>query len=179
MKAWGNSVRLFIGLWVLAGLVVVGINAYALMSLMDEPIAGYSIGIRHAQGMFQQYRNLLNAETENMSSGMDRLIQRFAAKTTLIEPSKSADTKQSPSAVEKKVKPTAVALPVLTGIMTSRSTTGKQRRLALLNDGVFAEGDTLQDLTIRKISADGVLLAKGKKTWFLKAPAVAYSLSKP
>lgn len=179
MKAWGNSVQLFIGLWMLAGLVVMGINAYALMSLMDEPLAGYSIGVRHAQGMFQQYRNLLSAETENMDSGMDLLIQRFAAKTTLIEPSQAADTRQSPSAVEKKVKPPAVALPVLAGIVTSRSTTGAERRLALLNDGVFAEGDQLQDLTIRKISADGVLLAKGKKTWFLKTPDVAYSLSKP
>lgn len=179
MKAFGNSVQVYIGLWVLAGLVVMGINGYALMSLLDEPLAGYSAGVRQADRGFQQYRRLLSTETEKIASGMDLLVRCFAAKTTVIEPSKTADIKQSPSAVEKRVKPPAVALPVLAGIVTRRSTTGAACRLALLNDGVFAEGDTMQDLTIRKISADGVLLAKGKKTWFLTRPEIAYSLSKP
>ena len=39
MKAWGNNIQVFIGLWIIAGLAVMGINGYALMSLMDEPLA--------------------------------------------------------------------------------------------------------------------------------------------
>ena len=109
---------------------------------------------------------------------MDLLVQRFAIKTAVVETAVAVDEKKHPSTAEKKVNLPPASLPVLAGIVISRLASGTESRLALLDDGVFSEGDRLQDLTIRKISADGVLLAKDKKTWFLKRPEIAYSLSK-
>ena len=179
MKAWGTRNQIFIGLWVIAGLAVVGMNGFALMSLMDQPLAGYSAGVRQVNLGFQQYRRLLNAETMDLSSGMDRLVQRFAIKAPMVESQEASDKRQPPMKVEKKVKSPPVTLPVLAGIVTSRRASGEEYRLALLNDGLFSEGDMLKNFTIRKISGDGVLVAKGKKTWFLQRPDIAYSLSQP
>lgn len=172
--------QVIIGLWVLAGLIVAGINGYALLSLLDEPLAGYSSGARQARQKFQQYRRLMEAETEKISSGMKLLAEQFSTSAPKADPaveSKNAISPVLPVRVEKKVNRPTVMLPVLAGIVTSRSTAGRVHRIALLNNSVFFEGEMLKEFTIREISTDGVLLAKGKKTWFLKRPEIAYSLS--
>ena len=59
MQQSGSRVQALIGLWILTGLVVVGINGAMLMSLLDEPLAGYSPGVRTADRGFRQYRTLV------------------------------------------------------------------------------------------------------------------------
>jgi hypothetical protein len=72
-----SRMRALIGLWILAGLMVVGVNGTMLLSLLDEPLAGYSSGVRNADRAFRQYRMRLTAEAEKMTSGMERLTSWF------------------------------------------------------------------------------------------------------
>lgn len=174
----GSRIQVMIGLWILAGLAVMGINGYALLSLLDEPLAGYSTEVRNADRMFQQFGLLLAAETEKMTSGMDLLARRFSPPTA---PAERPRTPEQKAAAVQAVKPAAAApatLPVLAGIVTRRSGSGAVDRLALLDGRIFSQGDTVMDLTIEEISATGVLLSRESRTWFLKAPRVPYSLTK-
>jgi hypothetical protein len=177
MNAWRNRLRIFLGFWIMAGLVVLGINGYALMSLLDEPLAGHSSAVRQVDRGFQQYQRLINTETEKIVSGMELLAHRFAAHTPRVDSSIPVEKKTVETKAEQKANQPTVTLPVLAGIVTRRSSAGQVNRMALLDGGVYSEGEMLQAFTIRKIDAEGVLLAKGKQTWFLKRPEVAYSLS--
>lgn len=171
----GNRMRALIGLWILTGLVVAGVNGTLLLQLLDEPLAGYSTAVRNASKGFGQYRKLLTAEAQKITSGMDLLASRFTLR--VVEEKKTAAPDISVRSTAKKVAPASVALPALTGIMTSRSTDGTAKRLAVMNGRICNEGDRLGDLTVKGITRTGVRLARGDRTWFLKAPEVAYSLT--
>ena len=176
MHRLGSRMHVLVGLWILAGLVVVGVNGTMLMSLLDEPLTGYSSGVRIADQGFRKYRMLLTAEAEKITSGMDRLISRF--KTGVVEEEKTAFKKTpAPPPSAKKMAPPPVVLPMLTGVITSRSTDGTDRRLAVMDGHVFAEGDQLRDLTVKWITNGGVSLVRGEQDWFLNVPEIAYSLT--
>lgn len=176
MHRLGSRMHVLVGLWILAGLVVVGVNGTMLMSLLDEPLAGYSSGVRIADQGFRKYRMLLTAEAEKITSGMDRLISRF--KTGAVEEEKPAIKKPpAPPSIAKKMAPAPVALPTLTGIMTSRSSDGTARRLAVLDGRICTDGDRLGQFTVKRIARGGVSLVRGGQAWFLTTPEIAYSLT--
>ncbi len=178
MKTDKHHLHILIGFWVLAGLVVLGLNGFALLSLLDEPLAGYSSEVREVDRGFREYRELLSHNNENMTTGVEALKQRFATAVPDKEISPEEEKKQTLVEKEKTIRLPTVTLPVLSGMATSRLVSGVEHRMVFLEDGVYAEGDAMQAFTIREISADGVLLAKGEKTWFLKRPEIAYSVNK-
>jgi hypothetical protein len=171
-----SRMRALIGLWILAGLMVVGVNGTMLLSLLDEPLAGYSSGVRNADRAFRQYRMRLTAETEKMTSGMKRLTSWFDPVVVEEEQPLLQKTPTSPSLAKKMAHP-KVVLPTLNGIMTSRSSDGSTRRLALLDGRICAQGAPLGDFTVKRIARGGVSLAQGDRVWYLKAPDVAYSIA--
>ena len=176
MHRLGSRIHALIGLWILAGLVVAAINGYMLMSLLDEPLAGYSSGVRNADRGFRQYRMLSAAEAEKITLGMDLLASWF--KPIVVEEEKPEFQKLlAPPPPEKKVAPSPVVMPTLTGIMTSRSADGTARRLAVMDGRICAEGDRVRDLTVKGITSGGVSLVRGGQAWFLMAPEMAYSIT--
>jgi hypothetical protein len=84
---------------------------------------------------------------------------------------------ERPTEISTVARP--VKLPRLRGIVTRRSSDGSTRHLALMDGSIWGEGDRLGDLTVARIGTRGVFLARGDKSWFLKAPDTAYSLTKP
>lgn len=175
MHRLGSRIHALVGLWILAGLVVVGLNGTMLMSLLDEPLAGYSSGVRMADQGFRNYRMLVTAQAEKITSGMDRLINRF--KPGVVEEEPAFQKRPAPPSFAKKRAPAPVVLPTLTGIMTSRSSDGDAWRLAVLDGRICAEGEQLGNLTVMRIARGGVSLVRGDQAWFLKAPDIVYSLT--
>jgi hypothetical protein len=173
MQWWRNGVHAWIGLWILAGLAVAAVNGYMLASLLDEPLAGYSQKARIAQRGLRQYQVLLTAKAERFASEMDLLAERFKPVETAIE--RPALIKAAIPVPRKKRTAPPVVLPNLAGIVTRQSADGADHCLALLDGRFFSEGDTIGDLTVQKISDNGVLLARAGRTWFLKTPEVACS----
>lgn len=170
--------RMLIGLWILAGLVTMGINGYVLMALLDQPLAGYSSAVRQVGQSIRTYQLLMTTKAEKMSFGMDFLSQRFASKAPTATVSPVIEKATSPSAAEKKTSLAApVSLPILSGIVTRRSADGGVGRMAFLNERLFSEGDKVGDLVVNQIRTDGVLLARGQTTWFIKAPEIAHSIT--
>ncbi len=169
--------HLLIGFWILAGLLVAGLNGYALMAFLDSPLSGYSDGIRAADRGMLKFRALLDADTRKTMSGMDRLAKRFSAVPAVADQPPATRNAVVPPAAKKRVTAAPVELPPLAGIITGRSPNGAVRRLALLGGTVFSEGDMLGELTVKGISARGVHLAGGGNHWFLKAPEISHSLT--
>ncbi len=176
MHRLGSRIHALVGLWILAGLVVVGVNGTMLMSLLDEPLSGYSSGVRMADQGFRNYHLLMAAQAEKITSRMDLLIGRF--KPEIVGEGKPV-VQQPPAqpALARKRAPAPVALPTLTGILTSRSSDGDAMQLAVLDGRICAEGDRLGNLTVMRIARGGVSLVKGDQAWFLRAPDLAYSLT--
>lgn len=176
MHRLGSRTNALVGLWILAGLVVMGVNGAMLMSLLDEPLAGYSGGVRMADQGFRKYRLLVTAQAEKISSGMDLLMGRF--ETRAVEEEQPVVQKRpAPPSLAKTRAPAPLALPTLTGIMTSRSSDGHDRRLAVLDGRICAEGAQLGNLTVKRIARGGVSLVRGDQAWFLKAPNISFSLT--
>lgn len=176
MYRWQSNTHALIGLWILAGLAVAGVNGYKLMSLLDAPLAGYSSEVRSADRGFRQYRMLLTAETEKINLGMDLLASWF--KPVVVQDAQAAiQNVSAPQQALKKVKAPALVLPALTGVITSRSTDGTVRRMALLDGRICIQGDLFGTFTVKRITSQGVSLVSGDHTWLLKAPENSYSVA--
>jgi hypothetical protein len=153
-----SRMHALIGLWILAGLMVVGVNGTMLLSLLDEPLAGYSSGVRNADRAFRQYRMRLTAEAEKITSGMERLTSWFTP-GLWKKKNRYCKNRPLPPSLAKKMAPhPKVVLPTLTGIMTSRSSDGSTRRLALLDGRICAQGDHSK-FHVKRIARGGVSLA--------------------
>ena len=172
----GSRVQALIGLWILAGLVVAGINGAMLMSLLDEPLAGYSPGVRTADRGFRQYRTLVAAEARKITSGMDFLASRFGPRVEDTEKPADRRVPDPPPAV-KPATPPAMRLPTLTGVITRRSSDGTTTRLAVMDGRICSVGDRFRNLTVKAITREGVSLAGKEKSWFLKMPEITYSVA--
>lgn len=175
MHRLDNRMRALIGLWILTGLVVAGINGTLLLQLLDEPLTGYSTAVRDVSRGFGKYRTLLTTEAQKIISGMDLLASRFTP--MVVKENKTAVSAMSVRPAVKRAVPAPVVLPTLTGIMTSRSTDGAIRRLAVMDGRICNEGARLGDLMVKRITRKGVRIARGDRTWFVKAPEVAYSVT--
>jgi hypothetical protein len=146
------------------------------MSLLDEPLAGYSSEVRSADRGFRQYRMLLTAETEKINLGMDLLASWF--KPVVVQEEQSViQNVSAPQQALRKAKPPALVLPTLTGVITSRSTDGTARQMALLDGRMCNQGDQLGTFTVKWITSQGVSLVSGDHTWLLKAPENTYSVA--
>jgi hypothetical protein len=175
MQRSGSRVQALIGLWILAGLIVVGINGAVFMSLLDEPLAGYSPGVRTADRGFRQYRTLVAAEARKITSGMDFLVSRFGHGVEDTEKPTDRPVPDPPPAVKPAPHP-AMRLPTLTGVITRQASDGTAIRLAVMDGRICAVGDRFQNLTIKTITRKGVSLAGKEKSWFLKMPEITYSV---
>jgi hypothetical protein len=172
-----SAVHLLVGCWLLTGLLVGGLNGYRLMTLLDASLPGYSDGLRAVHRGIQQFQMLLTSETEVIGSGMELLANRFSSVAMVADEQRTEKKTMVPLTAEKREAALPVKLPSLAGIISSRSTNGSTSRLALLDGAVLSEGDRLRDLTVKGISIQGVLLARGGQTWFLKAPEITHSLT--
>lgn len=175
MHLMGNRTHALIGLWVLAGLVVVGINGAMLMALWSEPLAGYSSQVRDAQRAHGQYRSAVAAAAEATDHGLDALRARFT--TTPVPEKTVAAPAPDPPAARVRTAAAAVPLPVLEGVVTHRSANGRTYCLALMDGRVWTEGERLRGLTVNRIDRRGVALTRGQRTFFLEAPEPTHSLA--
>ncbi|MGA6926907.1 MAG: hypothetical protein WBY88_14560 [Desulfosarcina sp.] len=164
-----------IGLWILAGLLVAGFNAYAIITLLDTPLSGYSDDVRTVERGMQQCRLLLATAIQKNRSEMAAVAERFPSKTVKHDPIARKPVVSAP--VKKSSGEASTRLPCLAGILIRRTADGIVNRLALLDGRPLSEGDTIADFSLRQISDRGVMLARGGRIFFIEAPRVSHSLT--
>ena len=162
----------------MAGILVIGFNGFALLSLLDTPLSGYSPKVHAIDRALRQLRTVMTAKAESIGSQMDELAMRFA---TVTKPPVPREKKNRPlsAATSKRTVVRPVSLPPLAGIVTRRDIQGRGPilPLAMLGGQMYTEGEKCGAFVVKEISDRGVLLAKGGRTWFVAAPAVAHSVT--
>lgn len=172
----GNPQRLSLGAWVLGALLLVTHNGLSLTQVLDPPLPGYPSeirGIRQQWGLLEQVPSLGPVEAQaDFRPDEEELLSRIL-RTEAPRPEPAA-----PSAVPRAVGDW-VYLPRLTGILATTDGQGAPRFFATLEGVLTVEGQKVWGFTVRKITEEGVVLARGKSSWFLKAPDTGYSVVRP
>lgn len=169
--------QMLITLWILAGLLVAGVNGVVGVSLMDAPLSGYSESARRVNQGLHHYHILRNATRENISSAMALLNARYAPPAASPQIAEQSQTTTPAPAKRRAAPPVPVDLPVLSGILTRRNTGQAVSHQAVLDGRLCTPGEIVGGLTVKTISPRGVMLTKGARHWFIDAPQHRHSLT--
>jgi hypothetical protein len=102
------------------------------------------------------------------------LLTNLTKPPVLLKPVSGEAQKEDPPWVDR-----AVQLPKLSGILMVGGNSSKSRYSAVLNGKVCSENENFYEFKIVEISSSGVLLSQNKKSWFIPAPEVYYSVELP
>lgn len=165
----GNKQRACMGGWLLAALLMLGINANQLMSLANQPLVGYSQTIKSLKTRLQQFDNTL----------VDGVVA-FASQIELPQPSRvekslPAAAGPDPKGPQDQTSKQPTVLPSLTGIMHVVSPDGDVYFQAVLNGRVCREKDKIDNFSIVKISPAGVVIRRAGFQWTIDSPNPHYS----
>jgi DNA-binding Lrp family transcriptional regulator len=179
MAISGKNRRGLIGLWVLAALFVVGYNGVSLTTLLEKPLPSLSAEARATIAKWQRLENQAAARLkEIMDPGeIRKIVANIDFKKTTAAP-EAPKRAQVPATVRKPAPEPgkAVALPVLNGIVAVYGADGEVAYLAVIDGKTRKEKNRIGDFVLEKIEAGGVVLARGKRSWFVPAPTVHFSM---
>ena len=165
----GDKQRSFIGAWVLAALVVLGVNGLNLTNLLDQPILGNSReikGIRRQWKLLEQLNSLAIKEAKAVAEvDLARVFSKFEPMSVL----KVWDT--GTEAEEVQAEESGLILPKLTGILSVSDLEGNVGSTAVFQGKRYKEKDQVQGFHIEKIAEEGVYLTQWGANWFVPAPA--------
>jgi hypothetical protein len=179
MVVKGNPKRLIIGLWVLAALLILWYNAVAMTSLLDNPLPGLSSEARATIAKWQRLENHIASRLKEVTDPheIEKMIAGIDFKKAQAVPA-AKESEPMPKIV-KKVEPVRkkdVELPSLNGIVAVYGSDGAVVYLAVIDGRTREEKSSIGDFVLERIDAKGILLAQGKQSWFVPAPAVDFSV---
>jgi hypothetical protein len=164
----GDKQRSFIGAWVLAALVVLGVNGLNLTNLLDQPLLGNSRevkGIRRQWTLLEHLSSLAIKEAKAVAEvDLDRVFSKFEPLSVL----KVWDT--GTEAGQEQGEESGPVLPMLTGILSISDLEGNVRSTAVFHGKRYKEKEQVQGFHIEKIAEEGVYLTKWGTNWFVPAP---------
>lgn len=164
----GDKRRSFIGAWVLAALIVLGVNGLNMTNLLDQPLLGNSQevkGIRRQWKLLEQLRSLAIKEAKAVADvDLDRLFARFEPLSVLNV--WDSDGEGGGTQAEES----GPILPVLTGLLSVSDLKGNVHSTAVFYGKRYEEKDEIQGYRIEKIAEEGVHLTKWGTNWFVPAP---------
>ncbi|MEE4113875.1 MAG: hypothetical protein V2I40_13740 [Desulfobacteraceae bacterium] len=172
MIIWGNRRRLCFSGWILAALLLIGLNGFHLIALENQPLVGHSPTIKALRLNLSHYENTLSAPALSTDATRLRpLLIRYAKPPTPAPPTSAPP----PDIAAPVAAPEQINLPVLAGIVQALDQQGRQSYWALLDGRVCRSGDKLGAFVIDRISPRGVVLNRSGRQWLIEAPAPHYS----
>ena len=172
-KISGSWQRLVLSCWLIVALGLIAYNSSKLMTLLSPPIAGRSMEVRLASQKWRQLQNSIDRGSEEFTKIIDLDMALLGI------PANPADNipklPDISSDENKKVQPSEIQLPILSGILRNTDIHGRAYATAVIDGHRLLENDRIQGFTIQKILEDGVVIAGSGQRWFLRAPAVAFS----
>jgi len=168
--------RLCIGGWILAVVILFGVNGFALISLFSPPLVGRSKETRLASQKWIRLENKLSLILEESfdKTDLEAIIDRFSPVLNVIkQQTLQPQAAKSESEAELEIQP-----PILTGIMKISDAHGNHHWFALIEGKRLMENDSVRGFFIQKITDQGVVLSRDGKVWFVPAPEVHFSLDR-
>ena len=175
-KLFPKNSRVFIGGWIIAGISILGFNLEKLGDLQYSPMVENSPLVNTIRLKHYHFEQVLSERKADLDISWDRpvLLTNLTKPPVLSKTISDEFRKEDPPGLEK-----AVQLPKLSGIMMVGGNSGKNRYSAVLNGKVCSEKENFYEFKIEEISSNGVLLSQNKRSWFIPAPEVYYSVELP
>lgn len=172
MKLWGDGRRLCISGWVLAAVLLVGVNGYRLLALQTKQLAGHSPTIKTLHAQLIAWENPFPSPPRSAAAaGLETLLARHRPPARDSADAAAPDPKIVPVAPA----PTRVHLPELTGMVTTLNRHGRETYRAVLDGRVYRTADRVGPFMIDAIGADGVVLSRDGRQWRLDCPRPDHS----
>lgn len=163
---------MYIGGWLGAALILLGANLSKLSQLEYQPLTESPAVVNRLRLHLFQFDELMSTRRADSDISLEPFIvlTRVPPKSSLQPPALTAGTH------EPALMPRTQSLPRLTGILQVDHGTGARHYRAVLDGNVYAEKDSIADLRIEEISANGVVLCRRDQRWFIPVPEVYYSI---
>lgn len=171
MIAWGNRRRLCFSGWILAALLLIGLNGFHLLALENQPLVGHSPTIKALRLNLSQWENALTRLA--MSSDDSALRPVFARYQPPVDP--PTEAVPEPSAEPSAQTPPRIALPALSGIVQALDQQGQQTYLAVLDGRVYRTNDQVGTYVVEQILPRAVILNHAGRQWHIECPTPNYS----
>jgi hypothetical protein len=175
LKLIPNNSRAFIGGWVIAAISVLGLNLGKLGDLHYPPIAEKSSLVNTIRLKIYNFEQVLSERRADINTPRRPVVLVNFAKPTIMS-KKVSDEFHKEATIELD---SAFQMPKLSGILMVGNNNGKETYSAVLNGKVYSEKENLNEFKIEEISTRGVLLSQNKRSWFIPAPEVYYSVELP
>ena len=148
-KISGSWQRLVLSCWLIVALVLIGYNSSKLMTLLSPPIAGRSMEVRLASQKWRQLQNSIDRGSEEFTKIIDLDMALLGIPTN---PADNIPKLSDISSDEnKKVQPSEIQLPILSGILRNTDIHGRAYATAVIDGHRLLENDRIQGFTIQKI----------------------------
>jgi hypothetical protein len=172
MKISGSRQQMYMGGWLLAALVLLGLNASRFMSL-EQSLVGYSQTAKALQSKLHEFDKLVATGVFAVKDRLDLL----EASARYPVGSRAAASAASVGARSGDPIPDATQslLPTLTGVMQTLDPRGAIDYSAVLNGRVCRVRDKIDEFTVVKISPAGVVVRRAGRSWVLESPTPYYS----
>jgi hypothetical protein len=173
MRISGSRQQLYMGGWLLAALVLLGLNASRFMSLEQQPLVGYPPAVKALQSQLQLFDKMAAAGVFAVKDQLDLLKAdaRFSTGGKAAASSGSAGAKSGGQIADAA----ANVLPTLSGIMQALDPSGAVYYRAVLNGRVCRVRDKIDDFTVVKISPAAVVVRRAGRRWKLDRPTPYFS----
>jgi hypothetical protein len=173
MRKTGNRQMLCCGAWMLAAVLLGGLNLFPLISMEALPTMGSTPTIRDLQMKLQRFDAILEANGLPLPARWE--LPGF------FNPSPAAGNapaERPPRHVQVEPgsqMPEQTPLPALSGIIRTLDADGSVYFQAVLNGRGYREKEKFDDFTVNSITTAGVILRRSEKTWFIRCPTPYYS----
>lgn len=173
MQISGNTRRLALGAFILAGLLLIGFNATWLVRLLNPPLPASSAAVKTAMAQWRTYREA-QAGLARKAEAADVLLAGWRV------PAPHRETPADEPVSEAAPLPTTdePPLPQVSGILEVTDPQGHSRNLAMVGGRVRAENDQISGYTILRITVAGVAFGRDGRHWFAPAPRVPFSVDR-
>jgi len=175
MKITGGRQRMWIGAWMLATLLLGGLNAFWFMALEQQPLVGYSQTIRTLQTQLVKFEGLLTAGVLSLNAGGDLQAQSEPSPMAGSNLQGNLSVPQANADAQTRTPDPTNSLPTLSGIMQVLGLHGAVDFHAVLNGQVCRKKDKIDGYTVDQITPTGVVLRRSNGKWFIKSPSPFYS----
>jgi hypothetical protein len=173
MRISGSIQRTCLGGWLLAALLIGGINIHQIAMVENQPLAGYSQTIKMLQTNLLQFDQTLADGLFSLASRVELpeldVLSKEAGKTAKGIPVSVDGNAPGPQATD------TIILPSLTGIVHVVRTNGTVYFQALLNGQLCQAKDEIDGFTVDNISPEGVVVRQAGIKWTIERPTPYYS----
>jgi hypothetical protein len=173
MQIFGDSRRLALGAFILAGLLLIGFNAAWLTRLLNPSLPANSNAVKTAAAQWHAYQ-----AAEERLARKDAAAGFWLANWSIPEPRRERRPVEPLAASAPASAAADAPLPAVNGILEIAEPGGSSRILALIGGRARGENDQVSGFTIERITVAGVAFGRDGRRWFAPAPEVPFSVDR-